>query len=227
MSQFFANFGYHPRVPGFTNPLTNPTKSITEDDILNPGTKRFSLDRHLLALQALWSITQYNMSEAQDRQSIQFNKKHRNIEFKEGEQVLLYKDAYVKGGARKFHHLWYGPFTIQKKLSPTTYKLNLGAKHPRKQDTFNIKYLRPYYYRVTLTHNVPPQNTKDIMNSLAKIEKVVAVFDDQTCEVRWNHAETWDTSILPVDLILQSDKRYLLDPFVKNGTLRYFRLEKS
>ena len=227
MSPFYANFGYHPRVPGFSNELTDPTPILNEEDTPVPGTLKHKFDQHLQALQTLWSITQQNMSDAQDRQSINFNRHHREVDLKEGDLVMLHKDAYQPKPGTKFHHLWYGPFKILKKLSSESYKLDLKASHPRRHDTFNIKKLKPFHPRTTLLTNVPPNSTQDITKSISNIEKVVEVFEDKTCEVRWNNAEVWDTSIIPVACILNSEMSYLLNPFRQGNSLRVMRLEES
>ena len=91
----------------------------------------------------------------------------------------------------------------------------------------NIKKLKPYHPRTTLLTNVLPNSTQDITKSISNIEKVVEVFEDKTCEVRWNNAEVWDTSIIPVACILNSEMSYLLNPFRQGNSLRVMRLEES
>ena len=117
MSPFCAYFSCHPRVPGYWNELTNPTPILNEEDTPVQGTIRHKFDQHLQALQTLWSIIQQNIPESQDRQSINFNRNYREVDFKEDDLVMLHKDIYLPKSGTKFHHLWYGPFRITKKLS--------------------------------------------------------------------------------------------------------------
>ena len=116
------------------------------------------------------------MCEDQDRQSIHFNRCLREVDFKEGDLVLLNKEAHQPKSGTKFHNLWFGPFRIIKKLSSETYNLDLKASHPRRPDKFNIKKLKPYQPPTTLVKNRPPNSTQDITRSISNIEKIIEVF---------------------------------------------------
>lgn len=50
------------------------------------------------------------MCEDQDRQSIHFNRCLREVDFKEGDLVLLNKEVHQPKSGTKFHNLWFGPF---------------------------------------------------------------------------------------------------------------------
>ena len=76
------------------------------------------------------------MCEAQDRQSINFNRHHREVDLKEGDFVMLHKDAYQPESGTKFHNLWSGPFRIIKKLSSETY--NQISKQAILEDMINL-----------------------------------------------------------------------------------------
>ncbi|CCD25382.1 uncharacterized protein NDAI_0F00630 [Naumovozyma dairenensis CBS 421] len=204
---FFANYGFHPRLPGFTNPILDHSQNNEEQQ--TPGTLQSNLDYHLQALQNIMVSIQTNMADAQDHQSIHFNKRHRVTNFKVGDSVLVHKDAYNNKPYTKFHHLWYGPFKIIEKMGDQTYRLNSQLGN-RRTNTFHVRRLKLYHQRQHNSNNVPPTEYK---NKLHLIERVVRTFRNSTCEVQWSNAETWDTSILPLHIIFNSEYRHLLDPY--------------
>lgn len=100
---FFANYGFHPRLPGFTNRILQHHNNNEEEH--TDSTLQSDLDYHLQALQNIMISIQTNMADAQDRQSIDFNKHHRPVDIKVGDRVLIHKDAYNNQTYTKFHHL--------------------------------------------------------------------------------------------------------------------------
>ncbi|CCD25421.1 uncharacterized protein NDAI_0F01020 [Naumovozyma dairenensis CBS 421] len=157
---------------------------------------------------------QTNMADAQDRQSIHFNEHHRVTNFKVGDSVLVHKDAYNNKPFTKFHHLWYGPFKIIETLGDQTYRLNSQLGN-RRTNTFHVRRLKLYNHRQDNAYNVPHTDYK---NKLHLIERVVRIFRNSTCEVQWSNAETWDTSIIPLHIIFNSEYRHLLDPYYNPST---------
>ena len=153
---------------------------------------------------------QTNMADAQDRQSIDFNKHHRPVDIKVGDRVLIHKDAYNNQAYTKFHHLWYGPFRVTEQVGPQTYRLNCRTNN-RRTNTFHVRRLKLFYERANAP-NVPPESYQ---HKLHLIESVVRTFANRTCEVRWSTAEIWDTSILPIATIFNSDYRHLLNRFLR------------
>ena len=223
MSPFFANYGYHPRFPGLTNKIMD-RNMIAGNEVLD-GSQRDLFDKHLKTLQLIWSVAQQKMAEAQDAYSIQFNREHRDTTFEVDDLVMVHKTAYNNGAYTKFHHLWYGPFRITEKLSDVTFKLELpdSTATTRRHATYNIKVLKRYFPRTNHTMNVPPARHNEIKEQLGNIEKVIEVFRNRTCEVRWKNAEVWDTTILPVKWVQESNAKHLLRPFLHDGQLQYFR----
>lgn len=145
--------------------------------------------------------------------------------FAVGDLVLIHKKAYNQEPHTKFNHLWFGPFKILQRIGTQNYKLELGKSRSQKHDTFNIKALRRYHPRNTLMVNVPSATLEEIATQLHHIERIIEVFYDNICEVRWSNAEVWDTTILPLNIILNSSWAHLLEPFKEGSTLRCFRLE--
>src|SRR6201996_6517394 len=85
---------------------------------------------------------------SQVRQSKLYNQSRRNIQFSEGDQVLINPHSLrllrdVQGLGRKLLLKYEGPFTINKVLGPNTYRLAMPASygiHP----VINATHLEPY-----------------------------------------------------------------------------------
>lgn len=54
--QFYANYGYHPRIPEFINKLVG--KSIMDTQSMIAGSQRSHFEYHLEILQSIWKISQ-------------------------------------------------------------------------------------------------------------------------------------------------------------------------
>ena len=64
----------------------------------------------------------------QEKYKLYFDKNHKNIEFKEGDQVWVYFGAPEAGKTYKLLSRFEGPFTIKKKLDQVTYRVNKDDK---------------------------------------------------------------------------------------------------
>ena len=64
----------------------------------------------------------------QEKYKLYFDKNHKNIEFKEGDQVWVYFGAPEAGKTYKLWSKFEGPFTIKKKLDQVTYRVNKDDK---------------------------------------------------------------------------------------------------
>ena len=132
-SPFFLNFGQHPNSPcDFLFPLSNPPDSIcwvkSQTDAIN--------------------IARDCLTAAQVRQSIYADQKRYDVDFQEGDEVLVHRDFLITSTARdqpcsKLRPKWFGPFPIVKKLSSTAYKLKLPSDS-RAHPVFNVSALKPY-----------------------------------------------------------------------------------
>jgi len=86
------------------------------------------------------------LEKAQARQKQSFDEHHRHQEFEVGDRVLLRTtNLNFKGpNAKKLLPKWIGPFTVDRKFSELTYRLNLPAcmrAHP----SFHTSLLKPYF----------------------------------------------------------------------------------
>jgi len=90
-------------------------------------------------------IAEKHMNTAQQTQEKFTNRKPRDIEFKEGEKVLLStNDLHLKGTITpKLTAKFIGPFVVKKVLSPLNYELSLPSSLPI-HPVFHISKLRKF-----------------------------------------------------------------------------------
>ncbi|CAG8676208.1 28725_t:CDS:2, partial [Dentiscutata erythropus] len=67
--------------------------------------------------------TQNNIRNAQERQKGYYNKSIKSIEFKIGDQVLLYESAKEKVYSNKLREKWKGPYFVHDYRVSGAYKL--------------------------------------------------------------------------------------------------------
>jgi len=56
----------------------------------------------------------------------------RQIDFREGQSVWLFNPQRKKGKTPKLQSSWEGPYTIVKKLSDVTFRIQKSARHKLK-----------------------------------------------------------------------------------------------
>jgi hypothetical protein len=102
------------------------------------------------ALKSSQTIAQEYLEKARQAQAAQVNKgRPKPTLYKEGDLVMLSTNyispPFIKGaGSRKLKAKYVGPFTVLRKVSPTSYELDLPANvhaHP----VVNLEYLKDYH----------------------------------------------------------------------------------
>ena len=137
---FYMNSGQHPLTPHtYTLPQTNCPSA---NDVYLDYKAR--LERSKCFLEA-----------AQSRQKKFYDARHREVEFNEGDDILLStKNISLKHpGSRSLMPRYIGPFKIIKKYSPLVYRLEL-PKNCRLHDVFHVSLLAPY--RADGNYQPPP-----------------------------------------------------------------------
>lgn len=132
LTPFFVNFGREHIISGdqyreFRNPDVNP----------NNPTEKGKL------LQALFKDVRQRLDKAHMRSKIPYNLRHRSLQFKVGDEV--YRKNHILSDAAnyitaKLAEKYIGPYTISRKLSPTTYELI--DEHNRNRGVFHVKDLK-------------------------------------------------------------------------------------
>ena len=126
-SPFYLNYGRHPFTPSFN---CTPLSTTPAADDFSTRMAR-TLDE-----------AKANLEIAQARQAVQANKHRTSMEFKEGDMVLL-ATKHLKTVQGKLTARWIGPFRVEQRVSPTSYKLRLPG-HMRIHPVFHVSLLRPY-----------------------------------------------------------------------------------
>lgn len=88
-----------------------------------------------------------NITRAQVKQKIRFDKKIKGQGFQIGDQVLLYKSNEDQIHGDKFRSLYSGPYYIDTKLGNGSYKLRDPESNNRMKKVINGARLKKYYPR--------------------------------------------------------------------------------
>jgi hypothetical protein len=74
-----------------------------------------------------------------------YNKKHKDISYNVGDEVLLSsRNIRTRRACKKLNNRFIGPFRVMKKVSRNIYKLNLLKRYGRLHKTFDVTLLEPY-----------------------------------------------------------------------------------
>ena len=144
-SPFYLNYGQHPSLPlAMVNPSTTNVNATAE--------------QMLEQLFADLSVAEKNVAKAQEQQQHHSNQHRRDVEYNEGDKVLLSTaDLRLKMKVTpKLTARFIGPFTIKRKLSPLNYELELPPSLPI-HPVFHISKLRPFNGSEEFDAFRPPQ----------------------------------------------------------------------
>jgi hypothetical protein len=138
MTPFFADLGQHPRLPDELLQVTHFDKKSNVET-----TTAFLQKMHDILRQARQSI-----ATAQARQKYYADQTRRELEFQAGDKVMLSSanirtDVDRKRPTRKLIHSFIGPFVVDAKISPVSYRLLLPPTmriHP----IFHVSLLKPH-----------------------------------------------------------------------------------
>jgi len=120
ISPFFLDAGWEPFIPlSMTRELNEEPTDKSAKELVD------KLDRIKVGVQLLFA-------QAQEKQAKYANAKRRDIEFQEGDFVMLNSDfvhdpIHTDRQSRKLANKWLGPFSIVKKISRVAYKLFIPA----------------------------------------------------------------------------------------------------
>lgn len=131
LTPFYADTLRHPRLPIDT--------TATPDLPLPQRVRQFTEVLRLLS---------FNLALAQERFTVQSNKRRRDIEFEVGDEVMLHAKGIEDASqadqpANKLKSVWLGPFRVISKLSNVVYRLQLPS-HMRISSAFHISKLKKY-----------------------------------------------------------------------------------
>jgi hypothetical protein len=184
---FFANYGFHPRMP------TTPPADAT---ITNPVA--FSYVQNLA--QVHHHITR-NLETAQARQTRYANRHRNNIGFKEGDYVMLStKNIKLKRPSAKLDHKFLGPFPIDTIINPVAVRLSLPPSMARLHPVFHVSLLEPYHG--PLSRNRPPEPVIIDDELEYEVERLLdrrGTGENRQYLVKWTGYPIWDATWEPMD----------------------------
>jgi len=144
-SPFFLMFGRHPRLPvdlAFGLPHSEATSHSGYAQAL----------QH--TVQEAYKHVREDLGHHLKRQKELYDQKAHGKPHNKGDRVWLYNAATPKGKTKKFHKPWSGPYTIVKRLSDATYRIQL-LSNPRKRVVVHFDRLKQFKGRINETDNVP------------------------------------------------------------------------
>ena len=86
-----------------------------------------------------WAVATANLKKARKKQARYHNKNAKDRELEVGDKVLL----LLPTGSHKLQISWQGPFTVSKKISRTTYSIQMNGKNKN----FHINLLKKFHER--------------------------------------------------------------------------------
>ncbi|KAI3374507.1 hypothetical protein L3Q82_006322 [Scortum barcoo] len=140
-------------------------------------------------------LVRRNMEKAQSRQQTWYDKAARERSFSPGQQVLL----LLPTAENKLLAKWQGPYTVLKKLSPTTYEIEMLERRNPKQ-TFHINLLKEWK-----TQEVPPQQQMFVRRMEEEEDDIVGELAPASC-----NSKSLDLSHL--SLTQQKDLQAIVPP---------------
>jgi hypothetical protein len=148
-SPFYLVYGQHPEVPACL-----VTRQARTDDV--PNVKAF-IDR----LEDARMQARLNLQKAQQRQKAHADQGRREVQFKEGDKVLL-ETANLKlhsDRARKLLPKRIGPYRVLARVAPNAYRIQLPP-NMKMHDVFHVSQLMPYTGQA-VPQLAPPQFAAD------------------------------------------------------------------
>jgi Chromo (CHRromatin Organisation MOdifier) domain len=127
---FYLNYGEHPRTP-----LDVQLRQET-----NPAAKSLCEQ-----VQENIKVARQHLQAAQQRMSVNANRKRRDVSYQVGDEVMLNtKNIRIKAvGTPKLLPRWVGPFKVAAEISKVALKLDLPPQW-KIHDTFHVSLLKPY-----------------------------------------------------------------------------------
>ena len=165
-SPFELLFGHHVR-----GPLDVMKESWEEREYVGEDVLTYIMNmRERLATMS--ELAHENLEKAQEKQKRWYDKKARNRELEEGQQVLV----LLPSNQKKIHAAWQGPYKITKKVGTVDYEVDMHDKKKRRR-IFHINMLKPWYtpenvtYSMTEVDNDEDDSAEDIQQPFEDSEE--------------------------------------------------------
>lgn len=176
-SPFVALRGYKERFSGFYNPKWDkPEYFIRKGDTVRQNAHR-AMVSYLREMEDKLTMIRDSVAEAQDRQSVYYNGRHRELEeFRAGDKVLIHKNAYVKSNAgRKFHYMWFGPFEVVRMVGTQSVEIKRSELSGKRHNVFNVRAVKRYISTDTQFHLVPNYTLEELRKNIRRVSRIVDI----------------------------------------------------
>ncbi len=209
-SPFFMNYGQEINLPinsAIPSSLISQCNNPTAIELIS------NLHDHL-------QLAKQNMEEAQHRQSSQANQHRRELQFNEGDLVMLStQNLRSRGRTTKFLARYIGPYKIKKVKTAVDYELDLPPTleiHP----TFHVNLLKPYldgyasFPDRTIILRPPPAQLLDNGKELWEVESIVGKRTRRNQVqylVKWKGYSEWENTWEPLASLI--DVQESIDQF--------------
>ena len=159
-SPFFLNYGYEP---------VTPVQLVKGNEEI----KTESIGSFVRRITSIWELARDNLKRSVNLQSKYYDKKHRDVEFNEGEMVLLStRNLKMKGIPGKLKKRFVGPFRIEQRIGQQAYKLSLPENwkvHP----VFHVSLLKPWHIASIQEDEAPVDDDLKLEEPYYEIEKIL------------------------------------------------------
>ena len=159
-SPFYLNYGYEP---------VSPIQLIRGNEEI----KTESIGSFVRRITSDWELAKQNLKRSVDLQAKYYDKKHRDVEFVEGELVLLSsRNLKMKGIPGKLRKRFVGTFRVEQKIGQQAYKLSLPENwkiHPM----FHISLLKKWNTASLQEEEIPADDDLEIEEPYYEIEKIL------------------------------------------------------
>ena len=159
-SPFFLNYGYEP---------VTPVQLVKGNEEI----KTESIGSFVRRITSIWELARDNLKRLVNLQAKYYDKKHRSVEFDEGEMVLLFsRNLKMKGIPGKLRKIFVGPFKIEQRIGQQAYKLSLLDSwkiHP----VFHVSLLKSWHTASLQEDEEPIDDDLELEEPYYEIEKIL------------------------------------------------------
>ena len=191
---FYLAYGFNPKLPLFVLSPYSDSPNVQ------------TVDEYIEMMKKTTESAKKNIEKALKKQTFYANKRRKDIQFQEGDMVLLSTTNLRLHGSRKLNPKFVGPFKIIKKISDVNYKLELTYPFQNIHDVFHVSLLKKYVEDQHNRRNLrPPPELIDGENQY-EVEKIVdkrikTVKKKQKIEylVKWKNYPSYENTWEPLE----------------------------
>lgn len=162
-SPFFLLHGYEPRFPV---DVTFEIPFVRGEDYAQSLQEKLELAR---------KVAKENIEKAGERNKKYYDRKHREVTFKVGQQVLVYYPRQMVGTTNKFLHKFRGPFVIQEVL-PNNLVI-VRDINGRANKKVNIRNLKVFNERVLYDEDSSSEEEREVEVSNTGLMEALKILD--------------------------------------------------